>query len=417
MTRGTERLVNRLIAASIFSVCVFQTFSDGAIIVTSNTVREFLDGRTGKLIYTKFEGDDGFKNGRSLWYIDFSAATLVEKQVIYTSNTEPRNPIISSDGEWVVYNTLTQGGGRGDNGECKSYVCRLQENATATFIANGAQPHWWVKPGTTEEYVIYTSGDLEQDWQMRWPPNEGGTSTSMIRLVNKQPSGSGSVLCYYYLNAGRTKNGEYMFTSGRATGIFRFNATVTQNATPLSMQEWDNAGCNPSTSPHQETADLRFMQNCETHDHFAIRSVDGTITMDHYKTDDGNKYWDTPEWSTHTDYATVVGSAVEISPPFDVYLFNTVTGAELRVIDGNCYWPHLWVGPDVNAVEQPRSGRVRDVNGIGMRGAQAAVYYDITGREIAGKRIRGAANALYMVGAGNATGSNINGRAVHMKGE
>jgi hypothetical protein len=103
-------------------------------------------------------------------------------------------------------------------------------------------------------------------------------------------------------------------------------------------------GCNPSTSPHSKAEDLRFMYLSEPHLAVYIANIQGQVVDSIVKNSaDGNVYFDTPEWSTHWEYATVVGSARSIRPPFDIYIMRLSDDSLLRVLDGNYYWPHLWI--------------------------------------------------------------------------
>ena len=198
--------------------------------------------RTGKLIYTKFEGETGYKNGRTLWYVDFSEDSLIERMVIRDSSAEPRNASISPDGRWVVYNTLA---GLSGGPPCcsKTYICPLEENTqTRIFIGNGAQPYWWTKPGTNSEYIIYCTGDIEEPgmWQQNFPSTQnfgvgdgGATFCQLINSSSKNPIGNQTTLLSHYSNGGRSSNGAWLFASSRATGIYHIDSLATSNATVI----------------------------------------------------------------------------------------------------------------------------------------------------------------------------------------
>jgi len=99
----------------------------------------------------------------------------------------------------------------------------------------------------------------------------------------------------------------------------------------------------------------------ESHKMFYIAKVRGeiarTITKD---SSDGNIYFDTPEWSTHPDYAAVVASPKLVEPPFDVYLYRIHDDSLMKVLDGNYYWPHLWVeGGDKIPVARKQSAVIK----------------------------------------------------------
>jgi hypothetical protein len=149
--------VARVLGVAAGCMAIAAAAATAGPVATGSQVREFL-GASGTLVYTKLDCNDNSCNkaGRSLWYVDFSEETLVERQVVdyHTANTEPRNEIISPDGQWVTYNTRQSGN--------TLYACRLQENSpTPISLGTGALPVWWTKPGTSELYIIYVDRDLE----------------------------------------------------------------------------------------------------------------------------------------------------------------------------------------------------------------------------------------------------------------
>jgi len=342
----------------------------GEPVVDGVTVRNFLGGRTGKLVYTKFEGEDSVDNGRSLWYVDFDDDQLVERRVLLEDSCEPRNAIISPDGEWVTYNTtikydtvITRRSSFDTittYKECKSYLCRLEENALEKiFIDDGAHPHWWTKPGTNEEYIIYNTRDMETCW-ITWVQfcdyeriSLDDCITFVKKLENKRPVGNWSILLPCFGNGGRSKNGKWMFSSGRTTIMYEIDPLITDSAEP-KRTIYDIKGCNPSMSPHENDSAIRVMYLNVPHDGFYIADVFGDVKDSIMKDpSDGNRYWDTPEWSTHKDFAAAVASPMYSAPPFDIYLYRTTDHSVLRVLDGNYHLPHLWV-ENKNPVKKPR---------------------------------------------------------------
>ena len=219
----------RFIPASVLLLSIV-SWIFAAPVVNGSKVRQFLGGVTGKLVYTVFEGENGFKNGRALYYVDFKDEILIERKIIQENDAEPRNAIISNDGIWVTYNTMD--GAR----QSQSFICKVMENAPEKItIGNGAHPHWWVKPGTFEEYIITNTGDLETFWQLNFPSapqaGVGGGETYCQRIIDKRPSGNRTTLLPYFANAGRSRDGAWMFTSGRATGMYHIDSLATNNAT------------------------------------------------------------------------------------------------------------------------------------------------------------------------------------------
>jgi len=118
-----------------------------------------------------------------------------------------------------------------------------------------------------------------------------------------------------------------------------------KTATTITCRLFDQAGCNPSMSPHEAEEDIRVM-HLGSHDKFLIRKLDGSVEKYIYvsiKSDENNQ-WQYPEWSNHPDYCAVVCSPSYETPPFDVYIVRISTGTALKIIDGTsairtCGWP------------------------------------------------------------------------------
>jgi len=352
---GAVALILAIIPASISGTpqrTAQNMVSSDTIIVTAAQVQNFLGGATGKLVYTKW-AKDSFKKGRSLWFIDFSESPLVEHLILTESDGEPRNAIISRDGNWITYNVWDE------SNTSVPYICPLRSNGGASKIKidnTGAQPHWWRHPQSGKEYIIYNGLDLENGWQLWWQQKDK-TYIIEINGITKQPIGSSSVLLQHYVNSGRSLSGGVMFTSGRATGVYKIDPNAVSNASIQSSTEWfDDPGCNPSISAHTNDAEVMVMINgaadnsdlgytaADQHRYFLIRRQDGSVYKHIYKDDtDGNSHWDTPEYSTDPNYATVVGGPGDLAAPYDLYLFRISDEQALRVVNGNNCWPHLWV--------------------------------------------------------------------------
>jgi hypothetical protein len=399
----------------LFSLAVVCTFFPvlSTPVVTGSAVRQFLGNRAGKCVYTKWEGLTGYDNGVSLWYVDFSEDVLVERQVVNTTASgggSPQNPLISDDGNWITYNVRTVINNIGYN---KSYVCQLKENATPALIADtAAQPHWWVKPGTTDEYLIFNNGDLMDVWQSNWPPNDFNAKTYIIPLVNKQASGSKVLMFPYLANGGRSRDGAWMVVAGRSTGIFKVDPLATGTTTPIAITQFNTAvaGCNPSTSPHTVSANVKVIISNDVytyqgktlvpHQSFAIRTTAGAeVKVFVRDPTDGNLLWDCPEWSNDTNYAAGCASPAYCTSPFDIYLVRLSDNNQYRIIDGNYQWPDLWVAQGTRAVEKSPAA-TQEIPRLMVCGRQGAMevktgnvrtgtvtVFDISGKMIRQKQI------------------------------
>lgn len=395
----------RMGVAVLGSLVLFSEVS-AAVVATGQQVRAFLGGASGKLVYTKLDCNDQScnKQGRSLWYVDLSEATLTERQILSTASDdgEPRNTVVSPDGQWISFNVYNI-----DNSWAGTwlYVARLQASASKTSLSQGAIPHWWKKPGTNELYLIYNDADLEgsNGWMMSFPWNRVPTKMIQVNPSTGATIGSATTLLNTLANGGRSANGEWLFAAGGAPGTFKVNATVTSNATALETVslsldagtgDWDTLdGCNPSMSPHAAEADIRVMYVCRDNDnnHRAVWTcgVRGDDRKRIMWNDTENPYVDEPEWSNVPQYAAAKASEENITAPFDIYLFKVDGSGLLKVLEGNYSFPYLWVDPTT----------------IGVRGSRATVE----GAGVAGVRVNG---SMLSVPSGWVRISDMQGRTV-----
>jgi hypothetical protein len=110
-----------------------------------NTVRAFFGTDSVKLVYAK-------GNPLSLFYVDFHTGTmpvpLAKPAGRETWATE--SPLISPDGNWIVYNCFTIG-------LFEVYVQQLKANSAPILVAKDAiEPHWWVHPEFPRTYIVYS---------------------------------------------------------------------------------------------------------------------------------------------------------------------------------------------------------------------------------------------------------------------
>ncbi|MBD3243432.1 MAG: hypothetical protein GF331_22775 [Chitinivibrionales bacterium] len=349
---------------------LFAPYTGATPVTTGSEARTFLGGASGKLVYTKLDCNDNScnKQGRTLWYVDFDDETLVEREIVdyYSEGTEPRNSIISPDGNWVVYNTREWNN--------PLYACRLQENAPSpSKLADGALPVWWRKPGTDELYVIYVDNDLEDGGWMGgynggFPNTQtGATRALQINPTTMAPIGNPQRIMSYQANGGRSVSGAWMFTAGGCPGTFRIEPTGVSNVTiyeeiSLSVHEWSDDdtldGCNPSMSPHGLDSDVRVMyvmrHDDKNHRGYWLCDVRGNNRQGVIWNSGENPYIDEPQWSNHPDYAAAKASERLITAPYDVYICRVWDGSMLKVLEGNYSFPYLWIDPTTIDVKAPK---------------------------------------------------------------
>ncbi len=326
--------------------------------VTAAEARAFLGGRTGKVVYLKDY------NSR-LYYIDLSDSALQERSV--APDQYCNSPMISADGNRVLYESL---GG--------IYIRFLEENSLTRFTILSApirpgyvyEPRWWVDPATGDEYVIYSTGYMEEH---EWPQKSG--QTYIQKLDKNLPSGPARMLLPFVMGGGRSRNGLWGATSNHATGMFKFVPGKIDSAFYASqnwMVEGSLLACNPSISTSKNPAlQDRMMhlhsgqgaiggKSYENHKAIVIRSwndksIDDPLWYlgepgDNCNNDSsGNLFWNFPEWANDENYFVLTGSKeIDIVSEGDLY-FSRIhydgPNRILRIMKGGSkfYFPNLWI--------------------------------------------------------------------------
>jgi len=116
--------------------------------VDTGSVRNFLGTRNVKIVWS---------DGGNLKYLDYSQSSPTIITIPKPANPSAWNvedPLISPDGNWVVYNYKSSD----RKNEFASFAQRLEETALPVQIGlNASDPHWWVHPETNDFYVIYAT--------------------------------------------------------------------------------------------------------------------------------------------------------------------------------------------------------------------------------------------------------------------
>ncbi len=334
--------------------------AEAKALVTGPEVRAFLGGRTGKVAFIR---DYTYQ----IYYLDFDDSVLVEHRV---ATTEAANPMISWDGTRVLYERFDS-----------VFVRDLVENSQTEYAVycgsvdrpsgESLEPHWWVQPGTGNEYVTYTLGDINDP---TWPPASGGTY--IRRIVNGHDTlGPATMLVPYLMSTGRSRDGRWGASSHHSTGMYELDSTRIDTAY-LASKNWLTSGwlsgCNASISMSTDpTRQDRMMyltsgqgtvegKVYDNHKAIFIRGWNDPdidhpfwymgIPGDNCNNDSsGNLFWGNPEWSTDEDYFTATGSKdVDIADSGDLYIVRIDTSGPSRLLrvlegDGVNLTPHLWV--------------------------------------------------------------------------
>lgn len=381
--------LRRIVVGMVAVVAAGSCLARAEVVVSGSQVRAFLGNKTGKLVYTHLDNDWDDKTGRSLYYLDFSEETLVEHLVIdaHTEDKEPRNAVISRDGQWVAFNLLNTV----DRSEGSSlYVVRLlADQSLPSSLGRGALPHWWTMPGTDDVYLVYNGRDLDEEawvgcwgFELCYPPRITPTYCLQLNTGNMSAAGSPTELTNYQMNGGRSRNGEWLFAAGGLPMSVRVGPSVVEDANILEevnlSEDADKDddpldGCNPSMSSHWASADVRLLYLDKPHTGYHICDVWGNNREHHDWGLSDNRYIDEPEMSTDNGFFTCKASRNKMEPPYDIYIVRLSDHQKLKVIEGNNSFPQLWVEGS-NAVEPGRAGQSRPPGASHLSSAGTLVW-------------------------------------------
>jgi hypothetical protein len=120
---------------------VYNGDSSGA--VDKATIQSFFGTTSVKVVYN-FYSSAG-RTGTSIYFIDYSQSTPVVTELRKPGGREDwtcESPLISPDGEWVVYNCMAP-----DGQTWASYVQKLDATSEAIMVcAQASDPHWFKYP-------------------------------------------------------------------------------------------------------------------------------------------------------------------------------------------------------------------------------------------------------------------------------
>lgn len=311
---------------------------EGEEFASSDNVLSFLGADRCRLVYRlvrekNLEGHGERAavraKGTSLFLLDYTRSkpypTVYEfpDDPIYKSFT----PLLSPDGSRILYNHSFDA--------TDIMILPIGESGPVK-IGVGANPRWCRDNESGNTYVVYR----ERNAQYRGVPQEGVTFRLQVD-ENNQPVGEPEIVAAYGFGGGMSTNGRYLCTAyllvsclDRQTG-----AISAPLGTVHQMPDRRNQCCCPSIAP-DDTG--RMMVLRWPHERFTVMGWDGS-GMTHYQMPEGAIEWQTPEWSTHPNFAT---SSVMFSNEliYDIMMVNLSAKKYLQITtDGGYVHAHLWV--------------------------------------------------------------------------
>jgi len=209
-------------------------------------------------------------------------------------------------------------------------------------VGFGAHPHWWTNPKTGETYIIYRT---ENGMFTGFPP---GKTMRQKLGANNEPLGEPEEICPYGFGGGISRNGRYLATG--YTHLIVADLEMGEYYQPLGdrqLPDGENQTCDISLPPDDSERlmhlRLTFIGRGR-HDYFGIVNFNGSGYVK-FPMPEGTLEWQTPEWSTHPDFATASGTNPDGT--YHVYLVRLSDLATLRLTrDGGYIHAHMWVGTE-----------------------------------------------------------------------
>ena len=267
--------------------------------------------------------------GSSLFLLDYHSG-----ETYPTVHEYPEAPVyktfapqLSPDGERILFNQSFHSTG--------IFVLPVGGDSPVE-VAVGANPRWCQDESNGRLYVVYR----DQNGVFQNLPQCGKTFRIQIDS-NNTPLGEPEMIAAYGFGGGMSTDARYLASAhmlvvamDRQTG-----AISAPLGTVLREPGHTNQCCCPSMAPD---ASGRLMALRWPHDRFTTMGWDGS-GVTHYPLPDGAIEWQTPEWSTHPEFAT--GSVMNDEFIYDIVLVSLTDKRYLQVTsEGGYVHAHLWVG-------------------------------------------------------------------------
>lgn len=310
---------------------------EGVEFAASDEVLSFLGADRCRIVYRlrraknlKGHGEraNDRAQGSSLFLLDYDRSRSHPTVYEYPDTPLYKSfaPLLSPDGSRILYNHSF------DSTDIQIIPI---DGSLPVKVGVGANPHWCRDETSGNMYVVYR----ERNAKFQNVPQDG--ITFRIRIdSNNQALGEPEMIAAYGFGGGLSPNGRYLCTAfllvaamDRQTG-----AISAPLGTVLRRPDRTNQCCCPSIAPDNSG---RMMVLRWPHERFTIMGWDGS-DMTHYPMPAGAEEWQTPEWSTHPNFAT--GSVMNSEFIYDIVLVNLAEKRYLQVTtDGGYVHAHLWV--------------------------------------------------------------------------
>lgn len=312
---------------------------EGKEFTSSDDVLSFLGADRCRLVYrlVREKNVEGHgerarvrAKGTPLFLLDYTRSKPYPIVYEYPDDSAYKSftPLLSPDGTRILYN---------HSFDATDIMILPVEGSCPVKIGVGANPRWCLDNDSGNTYVIYR----ERNAKYNSAPQDGITFRLQIDENNKS-IGEPEIVASYGFSGGMSTDGRYLCTAFLlASSMDRKTGAVSAPlGTVLQQPDCRNQCCCPSIAP-DDTG--RMMVLRWPHERFSVMGWDGS-DMIHYPMPEGAAEWQTPEWSTHPDFAT---SSVMFSNEliYDIMMINLSTKEYLQITtDGGYVHAHLWIG-------------------------------------------------------------------------
>lgn len=316
------------------------TKNTGTTLAPVDEVLSFLKSKHCKFVFRRLKGAKmatwqdrkALRDAGSMLYIvEFKEG---EDQPIWTEIEDAKAfaPIWDPVGDRIVYSTTFM--------ESDIFVLSMN-TLVPQKVGFGAHPHWWINPETGDSYIVYRT---ENGMFTGFPP---GKTMRQKLDGNNLPAGEPEIICPYGFGGGITPDGSYLSTG--YTHAIVADLRTGEYYQPLGdrqLPNGENQVCDVSIAPDDSmrTMHLRITNEGKgRHDFFGITSFDGSEYTKIWMPESVEE-WQTPEWSTHSDYGVAV--ATRKDKTYDIYLVRISNEELFRLTwDGGYGHVHLWIEP------------------------------------------------------------------------
>ncbi len=295
----------------------FQAFGEAKLVADRTGIREFLGNRGGILAFVDEEADERIK------WVNLDEAQLRIRDL--NGAIQCSNPRISEDGTRILYT-------RDDS----VFACRISDGATVGIGARGNErsggvAYWYRENGV--DHALYCTSTPKGGYQ-------DGTTYMQQLSDGIHPKGDPVEILDKAYDGGISSDGVWLGeTYG---GRHAYNRETQKEYGTFYLKTGDTEGqcCNGSMAPDGTS---RFLMLVLPHDYIRLFAYDPDddrwVESRTYTKPSGCSEWQTPEYSTHSDYFTATGK--QSNNTYDLYLVNIETENVLRVVEGDIGNSHL----------------------------------------------------------------------------